>query len=88
MATATKVQKIADLRYIVTLKNKPYIRVYIYKSSDGTKDYECTSVRGKVSSCNCPATKPCYHWNDAQAREWAREAQARAIYTEEFSIYE
>ncbi len=65
----TQVQKIADLRYITTLKNKPYIRVYIYRSSDDTKDYEVTTVHGKVSSCTTPATHPCYICKDAQRRE-------------------
>ncbi len=72
MAVAQKQAKVADLRYIVTLKNKPYIKVYMYRSSDDTKNYEVTVVRGRVSSCNCLATKPCYHWNDAQAREDAK----------------
>lgn len=65
----TQVQKQADLRYITTLKNKPYIKIYIYRSSDDSKDYEVTTVHGKVSSCTTPATHPCYICKDAQARE-------------------
>jgi hypothetical protein len=68
----TQVQKTADLRYIVTLKNKPYIKIYTYRSSDDSKDYEVTTVHGKVSSCNTPATHPCYICKDAQAREDSR----------------
>jgi len=65
--------KVADLRYITTLKNKPYIRVYIYRSSDDTKDYQVTTVHGKVSSCDTPATHPCYICKDAQRREDERK---------------
>lgn len=73
MAVTTKQQaKVADLRYIVTLKNKPHIRVYIYRSSDDTKDYQVTTVRGKVTSCNTPASQPYYICKDAQAREDAK----------------
>jgi hypothetical protein len=61
--------KVADLRYITTLKNKPYIKIYTYRSGDDTKDYQVTTVHGKVSSCSTPATHPCYICRDAQARE-------------------
>ena len=74
--TQKQATKVADLRYITTLKNKPYIRIYTYRSSDDTRDYQVTTVHGKVSSCSCPATKPCYHWNDAQAREDSRKSIA------------
>lgn len=89
MATIAKTAaKVADLRYIVSLKNKPYIRIYIYRSSDDTQNYQVTTVRGKVTSCTTPATHPCYICKDAQAREWAREAARREEYCTEFSIYE
>lgn len=81
----TQVKKQADLRYIVTLKDRPYIKVYIYRSSDDTKNYECTVVRGHVSSFSCPATKPCYHWNDAQDREDANLHKEQAPASEETS---
>ncbi len=76
--TTQTVTKVADLRYITTLKNKPYIRVYIYRSSDDTKDYQVTTVHGKVSSCDTPATHPCYICKDAQRREDERKAQEQA----------
>jgi hypothetical protein len=80
MTTSTKVQnKVADLRYITTLKNKPYIRIYIYRSSDDSKDYEVTTVHGKVSSCTTPATHPCYICKDAQAREDASKPSLKSL---------
>lgn len=86
MAVTTKQQaKVPDLRYIVTLKNKPHIRVYIYRSSDDTKDYQVTTVRGKVTSCTTPATHPCYICKDAQAREDARK-DAKATAENNFAL--
>lgn len=83
-------QKTADIRFRVELKNKPEIAVYIVRSSDDTRDYHVTVVRGKVSSCDCPATKPCYHWRDVQACEDARKSErlSREAYIQEFGIYE
>ena len=77
MATKTET-KIADLRYITTLKNKPYIKIYTYRSSDDTKDYQVTTVHGRVSSCTTPATHPCYICKDAQAREDSRKQEEQA----------
>jgi len=69
MATATKQ---ADIRYRVELKGKEIV-VYKVHSSDDSQDYEVTVFEGKVSGCSCPATKPCYHMRDVQAREDARK---------------
>lgn len=85
MAVTTKQAKIADLRYVVTLKARPYIRIYIYKSSDGSKDYEVTTVRGRVTGCTTPATHPCYICKDAQAREDARK-DAKATAENNFAL--
>ena len=86
---ATKpAQKQADIRYRVSLKSNKNIVVYIVRSSDDTQDYQVTLCRGKVSSCSCPATKPCYHMKDVQAYEWAREAARREEYCSNFNIYE
>ncbi len=67
-----KVQKTADVRYRVELKNKPWIVVYKVASSDGTQVYDVTVVHGKVSNCTCVSYKPCYHMRDVQGREDAR----------------
>jgi hypothetical protein len=90
MATiATKqAQKTADVRYRVALKNNKNIVVYIVRSSDDSQDYQVALVNGRVSSCNCKATKPCYHMRDVQAKEWAREAARREEYCSNFAIYE
>lgn len=64
--TATKQ---ADIRFRVELKNKPWIVIYKVRSSDDTRDYNVTVIRGKVNNCDCDSRKPCYHMRDVQARE-------------------
>ncbi len=73
----TQVQKQADIRYRVELKNKPIV-VYKVMSAFGVDMYDVTLVNGKVNNCTCPARKPCYHWRDVQAREDERKAQEQA----------
>lgn len=76
MAT-TKTQEVkqADIRYRVQLKNKPWIVIYVVRSSDDSTDYQVSVVRGKVNSCDCPAKKPCYHMRDVQVFENERKAR-------------
>lgn len=79
MATIT-VQKQADIRYRVALKQHPGIVVYMVRSSTDKEDYQVTFVDGKANNCTCPARKPCYHMRDCQSREDARfeDAHKRA----------
>jgi len=67
----TQVQKQADIRYRVELKNRDIV-VYKVVSSNGVDVYDVTVVRGKVNNCTCISRKPCYHWRDVQGREDAR----------------
>jgi hypothetical protein len=70
----TQTAKQADIRYRTEIKRNGIV-VYTVRSSDDTKDYEVTVVRGKVNNCTCKATKPCYHMRDVQAREDERKMQ-------------
>ncbi len=64
-----KIEKQADIRYRVELKNRPQVVVYKVRSSDDTQDYEVTIVRGKVNNCSCISRKPCYHMTGVAAKE-------------------
>ncbi len=65
--------KVADIRFRVEIK-KNGIVVYKVRSSDDTQDYDVTVFDGQARNCTCPATKPCYHMRDVQAREDARRS--------------
>jgi hypothetical protein len=73
-----KVQKTADVRYRVELKDKPWITVYKVVSSNGVDVYDVTVCHGKVNNCTCIAHKPCYHMRDVQGREDARTLEQDA----------
>lgn len=48
--------------------------VYKVLSSNGKDTYETFFFNGKACSCTCPATKPCYHMTQLEAREASRVA--------------
>ncbi len=72
---STKIEKTADIRFRVELKNRPQVVVYKVRSSDDKEDYDVTIVRGKVNNCSCISRKPCYHMTGVAAKE--AEFQAR-----------
>lgn len=64
----------------VVFKNDSRKVVYNVLSSNGKDQYQVYFFDGKVCSCSCPATKPCYHMVQLQAREDAREEKVnRAV---------
>jgi hypothetical protein len=73
----TQVQKQADIRYRVELKNRDIV-VYKVVSSNGVDVYDVTVVRGHVNNCTCISRKPCYHMSGVQARENAHTAKRDA----------
>ena len=88
VATAT-IEKTADIRYRVEIKNKPWIVIYKVMSSNGVDMYDVTVCNGKVNNCKCPSHKPCYHMKGVQEREDERTPRlSRDEYTREFGIYQ
>lgn len=60
----------------VQFKNDARKVVYKVLSSNGKDTYETYFFNGKACSCSCPATKPCYHMVQCEAREQARKVEA------------
>ena len=52
--------------------------VYRVLSSNGRDVYDTTLKNGKALGCSCPATKPCYHMTQLEAREQARASEVLA----------
>lgn len=52
--------------------------VYFNRSSNGADIYQTSLFDGRVTSCNCPATKPCYHMTQCEAIEKLRKAHVEA----------
>src|SRR5690348_1468135 len=77
--TAVKTQKQVQVIARIELKQHPGIIVYKVRSSNGVDVYETVIAYGKASSCTCPATKPCYHMTQLEAKEQERIALEHRI---------
>jgi hypothetical protein len=70
-----KTQKIAkQVKVIARIEFKADSRKVVYRcqSSNGVDVYSTFLFDGKACSCECKATKPCYHMVQCQAKEQAR----------------
>ena len=72
---AKQVKIIARIAY----KRNPKAVKYIVRSSNGVDQYETTIYNGKATGCTCPATKPCYHMNQLEAKEQQRSEATQAV---------
>lgn len=72
MVALAKPQKKVQVIARVQFKNDTRKVVYFVRSSDGKKEYQTFLFEGHATSCNCPATKPCYHMNQCEAIEAKR----------------
>jgi hypothetical protein len=77
--TARK-QAIKEVTVLARVEFKCDSRKVVYKvlSSNEKDTYITTLFNGKACSCTCPATKPCYHMVQLEAREAARNAAPAA----------
>src|SRR5260221_8042194 len=78
MTTKIKTQKQVQIIARITIK-KNGIVVYKVRSSNGKDIYQTTFLNGKATGCTCPATKPCYHMTQLQAREDGRIASQQLL---------
>ena len=67
-----KQQKEVTILARVEFKNDPRKVVYQCLSSNGVDKYNTFLFNGKACSCECPATKPCYHMVQCEAKEQQR----------------
>lgn len=67
-----KTQKVVQViaRYFI---KRNHAVVYSVRSSNGADTYCTTIINGKATGCTCPATKPCYHMVQLEAKEAARK---------------
>lgn len=68
----THVAKTVKVLARIEYKRNRSAVVYICQSSNGHDQYRTTIYNGKATGCDCPATKPCYHMVQCEAREQSR----------------
>ncbi len=67
-----KAQKVVNVIARYFMKRNGHV-VYAVRSSNGVDTYCTTIINGKATGCTCPATKPCYHMIQLEAKEAARK---------------
>lgn len=61
----------------IEYKASPEKVIYQVLSSDESTTYNVYMYRGKACSCNCPATRRCYHMDGCEAKEASRQPAAK-----------
>lgn len=77
MATKTATREVTILARVEFKADSRKV-VYQCLSSNGKDTYMTYLFNGKASSCECKATKPCYHMTGCEAYEAARNASKQS----------